>query len=567
MVPDENVHFIRAFSIAQNGPLLTKANWIIPKGILEDENTSDFSNRLAEIQVEQSPALPAMGSPIMYIPQCTGILIGKMLNLPLGGIFYLGRFFNLFTWIILGYFSIKKAPIFKWSFFFLLVMPMSLYIAASFSYDVLSDSILILMVSIIIRMKFEKDQKLSRIDYCVLFLLSLLVGFTGKVNIFFPALVLIIPTQRFGSTKKKVYIVALSMLITLGAFISWSLYSLAILGDTNFVDAHLVKIAGSAINYQSQLKYVLAYPFSFFGAIFSSIRLFWFDYFQGFFGLLGWIDVPLPRYLYAMAGLQIILLILSAREPEKSVSISDRYVAIGIFTGSVALLFLILYLSFSRVGNWLVDGIQGRYFIPVFPLLLLVYYPPRRILSQTIMKALCPLFAVGAIVISLSEVYLHYYRPAIEYSMHQDGFIAPVGEIKKGIEVTETFTSGCNGMNNISLLLATYNRRNTQNLIFELRDNKLNSILETINIEPRTILNNKWRTVRFRPLEDSQGKRYSMGIKSPGSDSGNAFTIYKDSIKEYGYSHGNAFVNNKPIYEDLVIKYSCEPAWYFIFKP
>jgi uncharacterized membrane protein len=95
-----------------------------------------------------------------------------------------------------------------------------------------------------------------------------------------------------------------------------------------------------------------------------------------FMGVLGQLSIRLPRFLYTLWALAIVsgiaALATGARGRTGGRS-GGRLVppaAVIAILGSAELIFLALYVTWTPVGMARIDGIQGRYFIPLLPMLL-----------------------------------------------------------------------------------------------------------------------------------------------------------------------------------------------------
>ena len=91
-------------------------------------------------------------------------------------------------------------------------------------------------------------------------------------------------------------------------------------------------------------------------------------YFTQFFGDLGFTFVSIPASATVAC---IAALVLTFGLAERSDASPARTGAVGLaVVVGVATVFGVLYLGFSPVGYYVVDGVQGRYFLP-FVLLVL----------------------------------------------------------------------------------------------------------------------------------------------------------------------------------------------------
>jgi hypothetical protein len=93
-----------------------------------------------------------------------------------------------------------------------------------------------------------------------------------------------------------------------------------------------------------------------------------------FIGFLGQLSIRLPQLLYTLWSAALVsalaALVASPRAPGLRWFAAPAAAA-GVL-GSVELIFVALYLTWTPVGMDRVDGIQGRYFIPLLPVLLFV---------------------------------------------------------------------------------------------------------------------------------------------------------------------------------------------------
>lgn len=171
-VADETAHFFRSYQVSEGQIVAEKQkNQVggpLPQSLVDtwQKVSSGIPNNP---EIKQKPAdifsllnLPlksdnkifghfpntSLYSPIPYLPQAAGMMLGKAFGLSPIILLYLGRIFNLLVWLLLGYISIKITPIFQWVFFLLALTPMSLFQAASLSADAVTNSLSILLITI-----------------------------------------------------------------------------------------------------------------------------------------------------------------------------------------------------------------------------------------------------------------------------------------------------------------------------------------------------------------------------------------------------------------------------------
>jgi hypothetical protein len=140
-VPDEQDHLNRAYQLTEFN--IFQFDSTVPASLiklfdtfgrlnfnpLEKTNINEIlSQRNVELNPQNrlQPYIPKYIFP--YLPQSLGMFIGKMFNGSPLSLLYMGRIFNLLFSIALIFLAIRTAPFFKWFFFLLGLMPMTLYL-------------------------------------------------------------------------------------------------------------------------------------------------------------------------------------------------------------------------------------------------------------------------------------------------------------------------------------------------------------------------------------------------------------------------------------------------------
>jgi len=93
-------------------------------------------------------------------------------------------------------------------------------------------------------------------------------------------------------------------------------------------------------------------------------------YAKGFVGNLGWLDTPLPQAYY-LAAYAVLALALAAAARLGGAR-GPRLWALAAILLAAGAVFGAMYLVWSPVGGPMVDGVQGRYFLPIAMFLPLV---------------------------------------------------------------------------------------------------------------------------------------------------------------------------------------------------
>jgi uncharacterized membrane protein len=221
MVPDEPVHFFRSYQVSELNIFKGKDDF--PKSLTEFSAICDrmqfsthekttrkeilsLGNIKTNPSVRISKTTPDYTFP--YIPQAVGIAIGKIFGLSLLWLFYLGRLFNLMVAIVLIFLAIRITPVFKWVFFLLGIMPMTLFQLASLSYDAITIGLCFLLLATILDYALRDEKSISSREVAFLFILALLLALAKQPYVIMVLAFFIIPFSRFGSLKKYLTIIA-----------------------------------------------------------------------------------------------------------------------------------------------------------------------------------------------------------------------------------------------------------------------------------------------------------------------------------------------------------------------
>jgi len=304
---------------------------------------------------------------IEYLPQAAGITLARIMNLNFVQMFLLGRLFNLLFYTALLYYAIKRTPIFKTMFGLIGIMPMSLHQAASFSYDAFVNGMSLLLIASILKEIYAVGP-LKKKDYFYILIVGALLA-PAKV-VYFPIMLLsvLIPKQRFGNKKKKM----------IGLAIMWTAGLLLIL-VFNFSSHFLLssnKEGSHTLNYEGYHNYELSFVFKY---PMRTIKIFT-DTFNE--SAWGWIKGAIGQTL---SGLTLTLpgwivdgymaaILLSAQNQVESTYILKPHVRSSLYLVSLVVVFLIMFsffLGWTSNFRTRITGVQGRYFIPIIPLLAL----------------------------------------------------------------------------------------------------------------------------------------------------------------------------------------------------
>ncbi len=402
-VPDEVGHFWRAESIAY-GTILprmspTGAIAELPKDVAalvhvfwKDTGnvriTGDDFHRARWVRVEgENPVpvrFPAGYTPIPYVPQIAAALIARATHaIPLVT-FYLGRLFNALAYVGLLALAIRITPVLRWLFAAAALLPMALYLAASWSPDAMTIAVSFLFTAALLRgVKTWRD-----LTFVVI---------TGAV---------------VGLCKPAYFLIALLALVVPVARASWRVIILVVTAAAvavamwNAARAFVPARPGVRIDAAAQIDCMRRDPAVFGDAIVHEVRLHGYEYAEQGVGRLGLLDIGLPSLIVPA---ELLLLLLCAWSAAAAIPARVRLIALLVVIGTIAGIALSSYLGWTAVCARQIDGVQGRYFLPIVPLIFAVVSAP--LLKREAIAAVAVL-GVSAIANAAAfvAVIARYYR-------------------------------------------------------------------------------------------------------------------------------------------------------------
>ena len=304
-------------------------------------------------------------SPACYLPQCLGIVVGRALGVGPLAMLYLGREGNLLAWILLGCASLRSASAIARPLFLLLLMPMSMYLAATASADVSTNAFAVLFTATVLKYSvLPEPDSIGPGRFSALFLLSLAVCLCKFAYAPLLALLLLIPPRNFGRPAR--YAAQMLVLAAAGAC-AWFFSISAGSGlDT--------KIRTSDdVSARVQFQWLAHNPFRFAPVLLETFHLKGWVFLQGYVGLIGWLDMYLPAAF--VIGYLILLVLACLPNEDKPRLPRPRRAAVIVLPAVVCsflTIALLSYLYWTPVRAAFVDGIGGRYLIPLSAAVFLV---------------------------------------------------------------------------------------------------------------------------------------------------------------------------------------------------
>lgn len=368
--PDEPVHFARALKVATGEVNLDNR----PEHLTVSQDYQEV-NRQGKVQVTETDlfSIPTSDkqtefvnqadyratnqySFLSYLPQAFGIVIGKFLHLNVGYIFYLGRIFNALAYAVFAVFAIKLSGRCKQLMFAGATLPMTISLAGSYNQDATSIGVQLLAIGFLLHL-LEKEEKIGLLDVVLYALICGMILLTKLPFVAFAGLLIFIPRKRFSSkgVYLSTFLVAAMLVIATGIWYKVS-------GEVHY-SFHLPDTDVS-----SQFHNLVSQPSSYLPVLFKEFVNIGYRMHQLF--IFGWLDLPMshlyPYFLLLYAA--IVGLNMGTVKLPKWTKLGFLLVSSVIILGIVT----VMYLTWTPVGAVEVLGVQGRYYISIYVIIMLM---------------------------------------------------------------------------------------------------------------------------------------------------------------------------------------------------
>jgi hypothetical protein len=385
-VPDEQQHFFRAFQISE-GQLRGivrdgAAGGMLPSSLaaLEDRFLGTRALHVAR-PVEPSPLRETFGawnidldpsrrefvvftgaafySPLAYAPQVAGIVLARELGFGPFGLLYAARLFNAVAAILLMAAAIRLLPVGKIAFAVLALMPMALFEFASASPDAGVIGSASLFCALAWRARFAGCWRLG--DWLLCCLAG--IAFCSLKPVYAPLLVATLPGQWRDRNDSRAVVALLAMV---------AVVMVGTLGWLSYASASLVPaVPGTSV--AGQLDAIFADPRAFLATMGTTLDAYGQVWIWGTIGLLGWLTIALPPIMYLLPPLCLLISPMIGTGTILSMKRYEIFCNFVILIAIVILIMLALYLYFTPVGADRIEGVQGRYFLPLVGLVAMTW--------------------------------------------------------------------------------------------------------------------------------------------------------------------------------------------------
>lgn len=284
---------------------------------------------------------------------------------------------NLALYIVSLWYSIKKTPVGKAAFFTVALLPMSLHLAASMSYDSAVISLSAIFLSTVFHVIYS-EERISRKDMLIAVISIILLAPCKYMYAFLVGLLWLIPKEKLSGKKRTI----VQMVAVGGVLLSIVLFSGAIY-DALFSGTQEITSENRETFYSIGwiFKNIGETILIFIRTLFEKLDFYW----KSMLGSsLSWFSVSISDYL--LLPLTIALFLSGMRNEEDRIMIQPRQkvnMGIILLLGAAAACISMFLAWTSYAPKVVIEGVQGRYFLPYLPLFILLFRGKGIIIRQS----------------------------------------------------------------------------------------------------------------------------------------------------------------------------------------
>ncbi len=351
-----------------------------------------------------------------YIPQSIAMAIARKLNMPFDIAYMMGKFGNLIFYVIMMAIAIRISKIGKMYIALIGLMPTPIFLACSYAYDAFISSLLILGFVMWLNEILDKDSKLKWYNALMMIGFFVVGSWSKPIYMTMMLLLVFLPKNKFDNRFMEIGFklastvlvgVMLYTMVSPPASTAANVYSIetdiAYFGDKRVADT----------SFLGQIEYILKNPLEYTVLLLRSLFKTSFDYILGtstwllyaYAGRFPAVFAVISALLFA--GLSLVQL----EEDRKYVLETKWKVLFGIMVFGVAsVIWTGMYVTFTSVGADYINGVQGRYYIPLIMPFMLIF--KNNVIKNKLSDELYKKMIFGVITfVNLYGTYVFFLKP------------------------------------------------------------------------------------------------------------------------------------------------------------
>jgi uncharacterized membrane protein len=395
---DESVHFLRAYQVSQGGLIATHRGHqlggrvpeqlradlsrIFTDGLFAPHDRTEFRHRLWDRPATGPKtfvdfASAAVYSPVVYAPAAAAIAIGRLFGVSTLMLVYLGRLADLLVTVGFLTLAVRLMPTRAWMLATVALLPVTVLQSAMLSADGVTIALALLVLALALDTAATPRGEVRARRLVEIALATVALGFAKPPYILF-ALAFAIPWRRHGGAVARALVASVGA--GLVATAAWGAYASSVYQPPRHSPLYAGRLGRftvfTHVDPQRQERLVLHHPWRFVQTITHTLSTFWSDMLRETVAQL-----PLWRVPVAIVVGGVAIVAVGAAAPdvasEPLLGWRSRVLLVALAGVTFVALMLLAYVGWNAVGSPRIEAFQGRYLLPLVPLLLLAL-PVRR---------------------------------------------------------------------------------------------------------------------------------------------------------------------------------------------
>ena len=381
-VPDEPSHFVTTYAqssillgeeaLDDNGNILVADSSLWNLGDSKPSKDTYLRNFVGALGggTEETGQYVATRTPLEmrhlgYFPQVIGVSIARLLEWNCEQLLLLGRLFALCWYAFIMYWAIKLMPFGKMAMFILASFPMTMQMVVSYNYDSVLLGICFFLFAYLQYLIYQK-KKIDIKNILILILIGSVIASIKFIYLPVLGLILFVPSHKFKSKKHK-YI---ATVVVMGISVVILLYlKLSMLQEFS-----VSRVSGSAEGMSITVGYALEHLDEMWEMLLHTFVHQMTFYYTSLIGSpLGWMDLWIPEPILCAWTVLFVIGLFSNDQVKSRNVVGIKMFSLVIAFGMFFMTLAAMLFGWTKLGSPVIEGVQGRYFLPFLPLVILLF--------------------------------------------------------------------------------------------------------------------------------------------------------------------------------------------------
>ncbi len=361
------------------------------KNIYDGLFTGVKDERLVEAEATANTEAPL----IIYLPAVLGMTLARLLRLGTVPMLLFARWCSLLFFALMAYLGMRKLPFGKMTLFLLSVLPMNLQQCTSFSYDAVITGTILLYSCYCISYAYNNEPVKPK-DILVMGLLGI-VFIYGKSGVYLPMclLALLIPVSGFSGKRVRGVCMAGLCLLPVLSFLNKNTVAVNYIATTT----EATGTVGSSMTSSYTIGYFLSQPLELVRILANTISDKTAFYLESLAGQkMGWVEIEISEVIPMLFLLLLILSAFKIREEPLYVKAWQKGWVAFICLACTGIILAGMLLTWTPKDYISIEGVQGRYFIPLLLAFSLTWRNGRLMYEKSIDRGLMYAGFVGQLL-------------------------------------------------------------------------------------------------------------------------------------------------------------------------